>query len=416
LIARTLAENFAEVVRALPFLAVVRTDKNHLTLVITTSRLDTFVFNTSPRGLAEDNHFAFSKGQIMCERNPIQCIIPPYITEHLAKSPDPAVRARAMADLKAATTLRTMRTAAQALPTLMVSMSPNRRKHRLIYNSKRTDQLPGVLVRSEKQGKVKDEAVNEAYDFSGDTYDFYERIFNRNSLDDNGMTLTSSVHVAEINGDQSLPMSNAFWNGEQMAYGDGDGTIFRRFTASLDVVGHELSHGVQSFTSQLTYYGQSGALNEHFADVFGILVRQWRKEETTAKANWLIGKEVLVPAPTRLGIRNMEKPGTAFVGDPDLGTDPQPGHMSKLYTGPGDRGGVHINSGIPNRAFVLVAKALGGNAWELPGRIWYDSLLQLTKSSQFLDCANITVQVAAKHGAAAKNAVVAAWKSVGISV
>jgi Zn-dependent metalloprotease len=211
-------------------------------------------------------------------------------------------------------------------------------------------------------------------------------------------------------------MNNALWNGEQMAYGDGDGTTFQRFTRSLDVVGHELTHGVQSYTSNLTYYGQSGALNEHFADVFGILVRQWNNGEKALKANWVLGAEVFVPATTRRGIRDMENPGTAFVNDPDLGNDPQPAHMSKLYTGARDRGGVHINSGIPNRAFVLTAQALKGNAWDVAGRIWYDTLLQLTTSSQFVECAKLTVQVATGHGAAAKKAVKAAWKKVGITV
>jgi Zn-dependent metalloprotease len=211
-------------------------------------------------------------------------------------------------------------------------------------------------------------------------------------------------------------MNNAFWNGEQMAYGDGDGKLFRRFTQSLDVVGHELTHGVQSFTSNLTYFDQSGALNEHFADVFGILVRQWKMGETAKKANWVVGAEVLAPAPTRRGIRDMENPGTAYVNDPDLGTDPQPAHMSKIYTGPRDRNGVHINSGIPNRAFVLAAKAIGGKAWDVTGRIWYDSLLQLTSESRFIDCAQVTIQVATTHGASAKKAVKAAWKKVGITV
>lgn len=355
----------------------------------------------------------------MCthERNPIQCIIPPYITEHMAKSDDPAVRDRAIAHLSTAATMRALREAAQAMPTLMASMSPSGQKHRLIYDTKKTNQLPGKLVRSEGQAKVADPAVNEAYDFSGDTYDFYNKVFQRNSLDNNGMRLISSVHVADVDDNgKFVAMDNAFWNGEQMAYGDGDGIAFQRFTLSLDVVGHELTHGVQSFTSNLKYLGQSGALNEHFADVFGILVRQWKNGETAAKANWVVGAELMIPATTRRGIRDMENPGTAFVGDPVIGNDPQPAHMSKLYTGPRDRGGVHINSGIPNRAFVLIAKALGGNAWDLAGRIWYDTLLQLTSTSVFIDCAKLTVQVAATHGAAAKKAVKAAWKKVGITV
>src|SRR5262249_10526681 len=282
---------------------------------------------------------------------------------------------------------------------------------------RQSDHLPGSLVRSEGQAKIADTAANEAYDGAGDTYDFYDQLFERNSLDDRGMTLTSTVHVAEVDDTgKYAPMNNAFWNGEQMAYGDGDGVAFRRFTGSLDGIAHELTHGVQAFTSNLTYSGQSGALNEHFSDVFGILVRQWKNGETALKASWVIGAEVLVPAPTRRGIRDMENPGTAFVNDPDLGTDPQPATMAKLYKGPRDRGGVHINSGIPNRAFALFAKALKGHAWDAAGRIWYDTLLQLTTSSEFLDCAKLTVQVATGHGAVAKKAVKAAWKKVGITV
>jgi Zn-dependent metalloprotease len=355
----------------------------------------------------------------MCDRHAIQCIIPPYINEHLAKSADPATRARAISNLKTAATMRAMRVMAQAMPTLMVSAAPAKRKNRLVYTSKKTDQLPGTLARSEGQAKVTDKSVNEAYDFSGDTYDFYDQIFGRNSLDNNGMTLASSVHVAEPdeNG-KFLPMNNAFWNGEQMAYGDGDGVVFQSFTGSLDVVGHELTHGVQSFTSNLEYRNQSGALNEHFADVFGVLVRQWKKGETALKASWVIGAEVLVPKPTRRGIRDMENPGTAFVNDPDLGTDPQPGHMSNLFTGAFDRGGVHINSGIPNRAFVLTAKALKGNAWDVAGRIWFATLLQLSSTSKIIDCARLSVQVAGAtpFGAAEKKVVKAAWKKVGITV
>jgi Zn-dependent metalloprotease len=353
----------------------------------------------------------------MFHRHSIQCIIPPYITEHLAKSSDPKVRSRALANLTAGAAFRAVREMAQAMPTLMAAMSPERTKHRLVYDAQQTDQLPGTLVRSEGQGKVADPAVNEAYDGAGNTYDFYDQVFQRNSLDDNGMTLISSVHVAQVDDNGNfVPMDNAFWNGQQMAYGDGGGPAFQRFTKSLDVIGHELTHGVEQYTSNLTYFGQSGALNEHFADVGGVLVRQWKNGETALKASWLIGAEILVPAPTRRAVRDMENPGTAFVDDPELGTDPQPAHMSKLYTGPADRGGVHINSGIPNRAFALTAKALKGNAWELAGRIWYDTLLQLSTSSEFLDCAKLTIQVATGHGAAAKNAVKAAWKKVGITV
>ena len=349
-------------------------------------------------------------------RHPIQCIVPPYMVEHLARSADPRIRERALVDLVQGSAVRAVRAFVQQMPAMMVQASPTGKRHRFIYDAKKKDVLPGKLVRSEGDAKSADPCVNEAYDYSGDTYDFYLELFGRNSLDDAGMALISSVHVGEADGsDRFQPMNNAFWDGEQMAYGDGDGEVFRCFTRSLDVVAHELTHGVQSFTSNLLYRGQSGALNEHFSDVFGILVRQWRLQETADAASWLIGTEILVSAPTRRGIRDMGHPGTAYVDDPYLGTDPQPAHMDDIYTGPADSGGVHINSGIPNRAFAALAKALGGHAWGTAGTIWYEAMLQLSRTSQFKDLAAITAQIAGdRFDAATRKAVKAAWKKVGL--
>jgi Zn-dependent metalloprotease len=354
----------------------------------------------------------------MCQffRDPVQCIIPPYITERLLRSDDPAVRARAEANVLAATAARARRARVRAQQPLLDLRTPTPGKRRLLYDAKKTDSLPGTLVRSEGQAPVADPAVNEAFDHAGSTYDFYKAVFNRDSLDDKGLTLVGSVHLAESDGTgRFVPLDNAFWDGSQMAYGDGDGVIFQRFTRSLDVVGHELTHGVQSFTSNLTYEGQSGALNEHFADVFGAMVRQWKNGEAATTANWLIGAEVLVPAKTRRGVRDMEHPGTAFTNDPYLGTDPQPGLMSKLYEGSSDNGGVHINSGIPNRAFVLAAKAMGGNAWDVAGRIWFATMVKLSKRAQFQECAELSIEMAAEHGDAAMRAVRSAWTTVGLA-
>jgi Zn-dependent metalloprotease len=338
------------------------------------------------------------------------------MVEQMARSADPRVRERAVVSLAGAAAVRAVRAFAQQMPQMMAAPSPSGRRHRLVYDARKKDTLPGRLVRSEGEAKSADVAVNEAYDFSGDTFDFYHDLFGRNSLDDAGMSLISSVHVGEADGSGKFqPMDNAFWDGSQMAYGDGDGEVFQRFTRSLDVVGHELTHGVQSFTSNLLYRGESGALNEHLSDVFGILVRQWRRGETAEKASWLIGSDVLVPAKTRRGIRDMEHPGTAYVDDPALGTDPQPDHMDRIYTGHADSGGVHINSGIPNRAFVLVAQAIGGPAWETAGRIWYEAMLQLSRTSRFADMAKLTAQIAGdRFDAATKKAVKAAWKKVGL--
>ena len=248
-------------------------------------------------------------GRPVGERHPIQCIIPPYMLERLARSANARVRDQAIAGLSQSAAVRAVRAFAQNAPGMMAVPSPAATKNRLVYDARRKDRLPGKLVRSEGGKKSADPAVNEAYDYSGDTYDFYHDVFGRNSLDDGGMTLISSVHVGESDGSgKSQPMDNAFWDGSQMAYGDGDGQIFQRFTRSLDVVAHELTHGVQSFTSNLEYRGQSGALNEHFSDVFGVLVRQWRRGETAEKASWLIGREVLCRPPRGVAFATWKTP------------------------------------------------------------------------------------------------------------
>lgn len=348
----------------------------------------------------------------MCHRNPIQCILPPHIVDNMLKSADEAVRRIASDNLLMGAEIRAARSILSGIPMLAAMAAPGAKKRRLIYDMKNGPpyRLPGTLVRSEGDPKHKDPAVNEAYDHSGTTYDFYSKVLQRNSLDGNGMQLLSSVHVGS-------KFNNAFWNGQQMAYGDGDGVIFQRFTKSLDVVGHELTHGVVTHTCNLIYQNESGALNEHFADVFGSLVKQWKKKQTVDKANWLIGEDIMVPKPTRRALRDMANPGTAYKNDPDLGTDPQPAHLSKKYKGSADNGGVHINSGIPNRAFYLAAKAIGGKAWETTGQIWYKALQQLTASSVFVDCAKITYQIAkADYPVDVQKAVKEAWADVGIKL
>jgi Zn-dependent metalloprotease len=213
--------------------------------------------------------------------------------------------------------------------------------------------------------------------------------------------------------------SNAQWNGRQMLYGDGDERIFTRFTKALDVIGHELTHGVTQYSAALDYHDQSGALNEHFSDVFGILVKQYSLRQPASKSDWLIGAGLFTPQVHGSAIRSMKSPGTAY-NDPILGRDPQPGHMKNYVKTHDDSGGVHINSGIPNHVFYLLATALGGNAWEVAGKIWYVTLTQkLPHDAQFQTCADTTFAVAGElFGAASEpqKAVAAAWKAVGIEV
>ena len=342
--------------------------------------------------------------------DPIHCILPPYILDRMAESSIPQVRKLAIEAIARSATLRATRTALSQFAAMTALPSPGARKDRLVYDMKNQGSsfLPGKLVRREGGAKSKDPAVNEAYDHAGVTYDFYKKIFNRNSLDDRGMTLVSSVHVGRN-------YNNAFWNGEQMAYGDGDGVVFERFTRSLDVVGHELTHGVVSHTSNLEYRNEPGALNEHFADVFGSLVKQWKKKQAAAKADWLIGPDIMGPGTQAKALRTF-KEGPAFENDPNLGSDPQPKHLKQKYKSTTDSGGVHINSGIPNHAFYLVAIELGGSAWVKAGPIWYRTLLALNQTSDFAQMVEMTTQNAATLFGAGSNeekAVTKAWKAVG---
>jgi Zn-dependent metalloprotease len=346
----------------------------------------------------------------MC-RNALHCIIPPYVLDNLAKSNDPKVRELAVDAIENAAAVRAVRSTLAMMPQMAANRSPGRRKHRLVYNvgNGGFEDLPGTLVRSEGDPAVADPAVNEAYLHSGSTYEFYKKFFARNSLDDNGMSLISSVHLGRR-------LNNAFWTGEQMCYGDGDGAIFIRFTRSLDVVGHELTHGVISHTCNLVYRNEPGALNEHLADVFGSLVKQWKKKQTAKQADWLIGPDIMGPGTTAKSLRTF-KAEKAYQNDPLLGTDPQPKHYRNKYNGTGDHGGVHINSGIPNHAFYLAANDIGGKAWERAGMIWYKTMLKLTSSSKFADMAQLSTETAQTlygNGSKEHRAVAAAWKAVGL--
>jgi Zn-dependent metalloprotease len=212
--------------------------------------------------------------------------------------------------------------------------------------------------------------------------------------------------------------NNAFWNGSQMAYGDGDGSIFVDFSKGNDVIGHELTHGVTGSEVNLHYLNQSGALNESISDVFGSLIKQKHLNQTAEAADWLIGQGLLTSKVNGVALRSMKAPGTAF-DDAVLGKDPQPGHMRDYVKTMRDNGGVHINSGIPNRAFYLAAAAIGGHAWDTAGRIWYATVRDrmLRANASFKTFARRTVINAGLlygAGGTQQKAVAGAWGEVGI--
>ena len=202
--------------------------------------------------------------------------------------------------------------------------------------------------------------------------------------------------------------------------GDGDGEVFQRFTKSLSVIGHELAHGVTQFTAGLAYRNQAGALNESMSDVFGVLVEQYFKKQSASEANWLIGEGLFTNHVQGVALRSMKAPGTAY-DDDVLGKDPQPDSMDTYVRTSADNGGVHINSGIPNKAFYVVASELGGNAWEAPAQIWYGTLTSgtLPPACTFGKFARTTLATAEElfgAGSAEHDAVRKAWDTVKVRV
>lgn len=333
--------------------------------------------------------------------------LPPHILRHLAEHGDPVQRDDAHRSLELSAQIRGERMAGGVAEMLSVAVAGKRRN---VFDAHATRQLPGTLVRSEGKPASGDPAADEAYDGAGKTYDFYRNVYERNSIDDRGMRIDSTVHYG-------VRFDNAQWNGRQMVYGDGDQRLFRRFTTCLEIIGHELTHGVTQSSAGLAYADEPGALNEHFSDVFGVLVKQYALKQTADKADWLVGAGLLTSKVHGVAVRSMKAPGTAY-DDPQIGRDPQPAHMRDFHHTHEDNGGVHINSGIPNHAFYLVASRLGGKAWETAGRIWYRTLTtRLPARSQFHDCARATAAVAAElfgSGSEPALAVEQAWIDVGV--
>jgi Zn-dependent metalloprotease len=338
-------------------------------------------------------------------------IIPPHVLERvLERTDDPDMRARARRSLVIDASQRVERRllAVAAPGPAPETAEPNR----TIKDAKHQQELPGDTVRSEGDAATGDSVADTAYDWLGVTFEFYEKTYGRNSIDGAGLPMISTVHYGQ-------DYDNAFWNGEQMVYGDGDGTLFNAFTGPLDVTGHELTHGVTQYTANLEYFGQSGALNESMSDVFGSLIKQYHLGQTADAADWLIGEGLLAAGINGKALRSMKEPGTAY-DDPQLGKDPQPAHMDHYVQTSRDNGGVHINSGIPNRAFYLVAAEIGGNAWEGAGKIWYETLTggDLATNVDFAGFAAATVATATRlysSGSAELTAVRNAWTGVGLS-
>ncbi len=328
-------------------------------------------------------------------------IVPKAALERLAKDKSlPAEQRKNFADsIKIDAELRRLRNQANKLTRVASLMAPAV----TVFNCNHGQTLPGAQVPN--PATAPDATAQGAFAETTSVVAFYSQVFGRNSIDGAGMTLISSIHYA-------TNYNNAFWNGLQMTYGDGDGSIFVDFTKGNDVIGHELTHGVTQHSLQLNYTNEAGGLNESMSDCFGSMFRQWEAKQNVNQADWLIGKDIMGPAALKQGLtclRDMANPAAKHC------LAPQPTKFSQYKPGMDP----HQSSGIPNLAFYTAAKAVGGNSWDKVGQIWYKSLTGFgpTPAMKMKAFAVRTRTVAAQlypGNTAVVNAVDAGWKKVGL--
>jgi len=296
-----------------------------------------------------------------------------------------------------------------------------RLKSRKVYTSNNGTSLPGTLLWSEGGTQTSDTTAQAAYNYAGNTYDYYKNIFNRDSYDNAGATIISSVHYRPAQYPNGY--NNAFWNGSQMVYGDGDGTAFAPLSKALDVDGHELTHAVTERTAGLVYSNESGALNEANSDIFGNAVEAYTRNGGAPNSNtWKVGEDIYTPGTAGDALR--------YMNDPALGGDSD--YYPTRYTGTADHGGVHTNSGIANLAFYMMVvggthprgkttvnvtalSATSSTSLDMAQRLWYRALTTYwTSTTGFSGARTGTVQSATDlYGATAAASVTAAWDAVG---
>jgi hypothetical protein len=339
--------------------------------------------------------------------------VPPYLLRTLAdRAGERPAGAPSRSTLEVDRRLREQRAhAPRALPSLRSALPGAAAPQRVIHSADATEELPGRVVRSDTDAPTGDQAVDEAFDSSAHVWNLFAEQFDRPSVDGKGSTLSVTVHYGQN-------YDNAFWDGTQLVFGDGDGEVFERFTKPMDVLAHEFTHGVTQFSAALTYQGQPGALNESVSDVFASMTKQRSLSQDAANADWLIGEGLFVAGINAKALRSMIEPGTAY-DDPQLGRDPQVGSMADYVDTADDNGGVHINSGIPNRAFALAALGIGGPSWEKAGKVWYDALTggEVTADTDFAGFAAATMSSAQRvfpDDAGVADQVRGAWEQVGV--
>jgi len=336
-------------------------------------------------------------------------IVPSHVLEKLAKDaklPE-EVRVAAANTVKVGLEIRKLRDQARKVTMAALSVAPPVQLAAAplvtVYDCQTTQTLPGTPVPN--PANAADPTAKRTFTETSAVAAFYKKIFNRNSIDNAGMTMMSSIHYG-------VRYNNALWNGSQMIYGDGDAAIFIDFTKGNDVIGHELTHGVTQHSLHLTYVNEAGGLNESLSDCFGSMFRQWQANQDAAQADWLIGHDIMGPVAQAKGftcLRDMASPAAKHC------LAPQPTKYSQIKPGMDP----HLSSGPPNLAFCVACKTLGGKSWEKIGQVWYKAMTGFAPSPnmKMKTFAKRTRQAAAQmfgSDPAVAAAVNTGWKQVGL--
>lgn len=277
-----------------------------------------------------------------------------------------------------------------------------------MQNSDNQTKLPGTLVRSEGEPQSGDPEVDNAYTNAGVCYDFYMKKFDRDSFDNKGSEMISSVHFG-------VDYNNAFWTGDQMVYGDGDGITFANFSSDLSVVCHELTHAVVQYTAGLRYWKESGALNEAFADMMGASADIFHHGDCIWAQQWQIGYETYLAGPALRFMNNPRLDGRSY------------DYYPERYMGFQDVGGVHSNSGIGNLAYVLAAQGgvhprqktsnwVQGIGLEAAEQVFYSALSNYMMRTTNFEGARIATETAANvlYNSDVEYSISNAWYAVGV--
>jgi Zn-dependent metalloprotease len=333
-------------------------------------------------------------------------IIPPDLLYQIIKEGSSEQKDKALRTLEVSESLRTQRSILAGMRGGPLRVAGHQQKRRIVYDTKQSYDifsLPGDPKRYEEDTEeTGDKDVDSCFHNTGIVYDFYKEAFMRNSIDDSGMAMHSSVHFG-------VDFDNAVWTGNQMVYGDGSDMFLKKgsVASNLTVTAHELTHGVTDNEANLVYRGQPGALNEHMSDVFAVMCDQWFNKHTVDQSLWLIGKDMLVEGQA---LRSLKEPGTAYPSDKQIS------HMENYHTGMR----IHYSSGIPNKAFYATCKEIGNNSysWETAGKIWYIALRdRLREYSKFQDAADVIFAIAGSFfgkDSKEQKAVYKGWEAVGI--